>query len=134
MSFKNSLKLSTIFSSFIFLLLKIVCTIFLILIFLTFLIFASLNMIRILPFFFFSGLVVWFSVLFTRTIYKYESICSDKDRLTNKDITMKSRLSSERKSKPIFVKNIFKLCFIKIRTRSIEVTHQNYKFTIVSKN
>ncbi|CAG8847473.1 11355_t:CDS:1, partial [Gigaspora margarita] len=54
------------------------------------LIFASsiliLNMIPIPPILLFSGLVVEFSVLFTSTIYKSESICSDKDQIsTNED-------------------------------------------------
>ncbi|CAG8813871.1 3872_t:CDS:1, partial [Dentiscutata erythropus] len=59
-------------------------------------------MIPIPPLLLFPGLVVGFSVLFTSTIYKSESICSDN--------TMKSKRSSRGKLiQPIFVKNIFKL-------------------------
>ncbi|CAG8709004.1 3006_t:CDS:2, partial [Gigaspora margarita] len=57
-------------------------------------------MIPIPPLLLFPGLVVGFSVLFTRTIYKSESTCSDKSRPTNEVFyknTDDSRRSSERK-------------------------------------
>ncbi|CAG8613740.1 13953_t:CDS:2 [Gigaspora rosea] len=75
------------------------------LIFLIFLIIGTLNS----PLLLFSILVVGFSVLFTSTIHKSESICSDKDRLfTNEDsYTTKSRRSSEYLINHNFNKNTF---------------------------
>ncbi|CAG8738127.1 4375_t:CDS:2 [Dentiscutata erythropus] len=59
-------------------------------------------MIPIPPLLLFSGIVVGFSILFTCTIHKSESICSDN--------TTKIRRSSEQKLiLPIFVENISKL-------------------------
>ncbi|CAG8707669.1 15795_t:CDS:2 [Dentiscutata erythropus] len=120
------LRIATYFIFLLLILLKIAFTIFLALILLTSLITAALifassilklNMILILSFLLFPGLIVGFSVLFKRTINKSESTCSDKSRPTNRDF-YKNTDDSRR------------LHFHGYSASDIEIEYSNYLYSI----